>query len=99
MYWVLTLSVLGSYVKKVTISQRDKINLKMSCHYYHSDLFCDITLCLATKINWQLRSILALCEIGVGFLCYVSCGPFIHNTAYGYMSYPKDQSIKVTGLA
>ncbi len=30
----------------------------MSFQYYHSDLYCEITLCLAVKINC-----IALCEI------------------------------------
>ncbi len=40
----------------------------MNCQYYHSDLYCDITLCLAITIDLQLRSTLALCEIGPSFL-------------------------------
>ncbi len=46
------------------ISQSTKIHLKMSCQYIASiTLYCSITLCLAIKIDWQLRSILALSEI------------------------------------
>ena len=45
-----------------SISQNTKIHLKINCHYYHSDLYCDITLYLATTIYLQLRSILAVCD-------------------------------------
>ena len=41
-----------------------KVHLKSSCQYCKSD-FCSvtITLCLAIRVIWSLRSILALCEI------------------------------------
>ena len=45
------------------ISLKWQNHLKMTCQYYHGDLYCDITLCLATTIELQLRSIIALCEI------------------------------------
>ncbi len=35
--------------------QSTKINLHMSCRYRHSDLYCDITLCLAIKIETQQK--------------------------------------------
>ena len=48
------------------ISQSNKTHRKLNCQYYHSNLYNDITLYLATNIDLQLRSILALCEIGPG---------------------------------
>ena len=46
------------------ISQNTKISSeKMSCHYHHSDLYCDITLCLALKLDAHLRINLGLCEV------------------------------------
>ncbi len=33
------------------------------CQYCHSDFCCDITLCLAIKMNLHFRSVLNLCEI------------------------------------
>ena len=38
----------------------------MSCQYHHSDLYCDITLCLAIKMDSHLGAILGLCEIKLG---------------------------------
>ncbi len=35
----------------------------MSCQYNHSNLYCDIIICLATNIDLLLRSSLTLCEI------------------------------------
>ncbi len=46
-----------------SISKSTKTHLEMSCQYHHSDLYCDITLCLAMKIDLQLGSILAFCGI------------------------------------
>ena len=43
-----------------SISQSNKIHRKTNFQYYHSNLYCDITLSLATTIDLQLRSILAL---------------------------------------
>ena len=45
------------------ISQSTKILLKMGCQYHHRDWYCDITLCLAIKIELQLRPISTLCEL------------------------------------
>ena len=46
------------------ISQSNNVHRKTNFQYHHSDLYCDITLYLATTIDLQLRSILDLCEIG-----------------------------------
>ncbi len=35
----------------------------MTSQYCHSNLYCDITLCLAIRSDLELRSILTLCEI------------------------------------
>ena len=51
-------------------SSQDKLQ------YYHSDLYCDITLYLATTIGLQLRSILDLCEIGPSALVRLSATPY-----------------------
>ena len=42
------------------ISQSNQIHQKIYCQYHHSDLYCDITLYLATTIDLQLRSVTAL---------------------------------------
>ena len=57
LHWCHTL-LLGS------ISHSNQIHWKTNCQYHHSDLHCDITLYESTAISLQLRSILALCEIG-----------------------------------
>ncbi len=38
-----------------SISRSTKIHLKMTCQIHHSELYCDIMLCLATKIGTQLK--------------------------------------------
>ena len=44
------------------ISQSTKIHLNLGWVVCHSDFYCDITLCLAIKIDTQLRSFLVLSE-------------------------------------
>ena len=39
------------------ISQNNKIHRKTNFQYHHRDLYCDITLYLATTIDLKLRSI------------------------------------------
>ena len=45
-------------------SQSNQIHCKTNFQYHHRDLYCDITLYLATTIDLTLRSIWDLCEIG-----------------------------------
>ncbi len=63
------------YTTLASISQRTKINLKMS----HSDSYCDTTLCLAIKIDKEFRSILALCEIKSLEMLPGQCTVFVHK--------------------
>ena len=59
------------YTRAGWISQSTKIHLKMSCQFCRIDLNRDITFCLAIKIDTQLRSILALCEIVPRYLLFI----------------------------
>ena len=61
--------------------------------YHHSDLYCDITLHWATTIDLQLRSILALCEIGRYNHNYNPVGVMIFNITY-HLSLTKNCLLK-----
>ena len=67
-----------------SISQNTKINLLVKITTLTlSDMCCDITLCLAVKIDSQLRSNLTLCEIEPRY----NWDPFVFCIAYSFSNW------------